>query len=121
VKVAGQEVQVDSQTGQMKELTPEEAQKLAAGLRQEINKSTDGLVPVQQPDGSMTMNIDGRFQNVAVARVNEDGSVSTSCVDNAQSAGEFFGIDPQLIENGTAGNKTGTQKPRVMRSNNQDK
>lgn len=99
VKVAGQDVQVDSQTGQIKELTPEETKKLAAGLKQEINQSTDGLVQVQQPDGSVTMDIDGRFQNVTVARVNDDGTLSESCVDNPKAAGEFFGIDPQLIEN----------------------
>src|SRR6059058_3311787 len=33
VKVAGQNVQIDGQTGQMKPLSPEEAQKLAAGLK----------------------------------------------------------------------------------------
>lgn len=121
VKVAGQEVQVDAQTGQMKELTPEEAQRLAAGLRQEINQSTDGLVPVQQPDGSVTMNLDGRFQNVTVARRNDDGTLSTACVDNPRAAGEFFGIDPQMIENGPDGNRTGVKRPRAVRSSNQDK
>lgn len=121
VKVAGQEVQVDSQTGRMKELTLEEAQRLAGSLRQEINQSTEGLVPVRQADGSVTMNIDGRFQSVTVARRNDDGSLSTACVDNARSAGEFFGIDPQMIENGPDGNRTGVKRPRAVRSTNQDK
>ena len=35
VKVAGQDVQLDTQTGDMKPLTPEEAEKLAAGLKRE--------------------------------------------------------------------------------------
>ena len=99
VKVAGQDIKVDSQTGQIQELTPEEAQKLAAGLKPMLNKSSDGLVTVQHPDGSISMDLQGRFQNVAVARVNKDGTVSQSCVDNPRSAGAFFGIDPKQIEN----------------------
>jgi hypothetical protein len=98
VKVAGQDVQVDGQTGQIKTLTQEEAQKLAAGLGQLVNQSTEGLEQVQHEDGSVSMDLKGRFQNVTVARINQDGTVSESCVDNPQAAGAFFGIDPKLIE-----------------------
>jgi hypothetical protein len=98
VKVAGQDVEVDGQTGQIKPLTPEEAQKLAAGLGEMINQSTEGLEQVQHGDGSVSMDLKGRFQNVTVARVNQDGSVSQSCVDNPRAAGAFFGIDPKVIE-----------------------
>lgn len=98
VKVAGQDVQVDGQTGKIGPLTPEEAKKLAASLTDVVNQSTEGLAQVQHEDGSVSMDLQGRFQNVTVARVNKDGSVTQSCVDNPQAAGEFFGIDPKLIE-----------------------
>jgi hypothetical protein len=98
VRVAGQDVEVDSQTGKIRPLTPEEAQKLAAGLNGMVNQSTEGLEQVQHEDGSVSMDLKGRFQNVTVARVNDDGSISQSCVDNPQAAGAFFGIDPKLIE-----------------------
>ncbi len=97
VKVAGREVQVDSQTGQIKPLSPQEAKELAEGLKVMLNKSTDGLVQVQHEDGSVSMDLEGRFQNVAVARVNEDGTVSQSCIDNPRAAASFFGIDPKLL------------------------
>lgn len=119
VKVAGQDVQVDPQTGRMQELTPEETQKMAAGLKQMVNQSTDGLVQVQHPDGSVSMDLEGRFQNVTVARVNKDGSVSQSCVNNPEAAGAFFGIDPKLIENQPAANE-GRKKPRVSPSQNRN-
>lgn len=96
VKVAGRDVQVDSKTGQIKELTPQEAQQLAEGLKGMFNKSTEGLVTVRESDGSLSMDLEGRFQNVTVARTNEDGSVSQSCVDNPKAAANFFRIDPQL-------------------------
>jgi hypothetical protein len=99
VKVAGQDVQINPQTGDIQPLTPQEAEKLAAGLKPMLNKSTEGLIPVQHADGSMTVDLQGRFRNVTVARVNKDGSVSQSCVDNPRAAGAFFGIDPKLIEN----------------------
>ena len=99
VKVAGQDIKVDTQTGQVPELTPEEAKKLAEGLKPMLNKSSEGLITVQHPDGSMSMDLQGRFQHVTVARVNKDGTVSQSCVDNPQAAAAFFGIDPKLIEN----------------------
>jgi hypothetical protein len=82
----------------MKELTPEETQKMAAGLKKMINQSADGLVQVQHADGTVSMDMEDRFQNVAVARINKDGSLSESCVDNPKAAGEFFGINPKLIE-----------------------
>ena len=55
VKVAGQDVQVDGQTGQIKPLTPQEAQKMAAGLGELVNQSTEGLEQVQHEDGSVSM------------------------------------------------------------------
>jgi len=98
VKVAGQDVKVDGQTGEIQPLTPQEAEKMAAGLATMVNQSSEGLVQVQHSDGSVSMDLEGRFQNVTVARVNKDGSVSTSCVDNPRAAGAFFGIDPRKIE-----------------------
>jgi hypothetical protein len=97
VKVGGRDVQVDPQTGQIKPLTPQEAQELADGLKGMFNKSTEGLVAVREPDGSLSMDLKGRFQNVTVARMNEDGTVSESCVDNPEAAAKFFGIDPKLL------------------------
>lgn len=95
--IGGQTVQIDPQTGQVRPLTPEEARKLAEGLKELANQSTEGLQQVQHPDGSVSMDLQGRFQNVAIAKRNEDGSMSQSCVDNPESGAAFFGIDPKLV------------------------
>lgn len=97
VKVGGRDVQVDPQTGQIQQLTPQEAQQLAEGLKKMLNRSTEGLVEISESDGSVSMDLQGRFQNVTVARTNEDGGVTTSCVDNPQAAANFFQIDPRLL------------------------
>jgi hypothetical protein len=116
VKVAGQEVKVDGQTGQIQELTPEEARKLGAGLKQMVNQSSEGLVQVQHADGSVSTDLEGRFQSVTVARVSKDGSVTQSCVDNPQAAGAFFGIDPNLIEQSNTRPIENKPKPQVLRN-----
>jgi hypothetical protein len=110
VKVAGRDVQVDPQTGQIKPLTPEEAQRLADGLKSMLNKSTDGLVQVPHADGSVAMDLQGRFQNVTLARVNADGTLEKSCVDEPQAAAQFLGIDPRLLGVETKG---GVSQPVV--------
>jgi hypothetical protein len=97
VKVAGQEVQVNPQTGQVRQMTPEQAQRLADSLKTMLNKSSEGLVQEQHPDGSVSMDLQGRFQNVVVARVEADGTVTQSCIDKPKQAASFFGIDPALL------------------------
>src|SRR5688572_25642958 len=98
-RVGDQDIQVNSQTGEIKPLTQEEAQKLANGLAPMLDDSADGLVQVKHTDGSVSMDLQGRFQNVAVARINKNGTVEQSCVDNPRAAAKFFRIDPKLIEN----------------------
>ena len=73
-------------------------EKLAEGLGQLVNQSTEGLAEVHHSDGSVSINLEDRFQNVSVAKVT-DGKLSQSCLDNPQSAGVFFSIDPKLIDN----------------------
>jgi hypothetical protein len=97
-RIAPQDVHLQDQAAQPEQLTDEEARKLAEGLKRLVNQSTEGLVEVQHADGSVSVNLDDRFQNVTVARVNKDGSVAQSCVDNPKAAGAFFGIDPKLID-----------------------
>ena len=97
VKVAGQDVQVDRQTGKLKPLSAQEAQELAEGLKKMVNKSAEGLTEVQHADGSVTMDLEGRFQHVVVAREAEDGSLSMSCVDNPKAAASAIGVDPKLL------------------------
>lgn len=94
---AGGPIPLDPQTGQVRPLTQEEAQQLAAGIKQLVNQSTDGLKSVKHADGSVSMDLQGHFQNVAVAKLDEDGKLTQSCVDNPESAAAFFGINPELV------------------------
>src|SRR5215204_3501248 len=94
---AGQTVAIDRQTGQIRPLTPEEAQRLAEGIKQLVNQSSEGLVEVRHANGGVSMDLQGRFQNVMLARKEADGTVSHSCVNDLEAAADFFEIDPALL------------------------
>ena len=98
-RVGNQDIQIDTQSGEVRPLTTEEAQKLANGLAPMLDDSADGLVQVKHADGSVSMDLQGRFQNVTVARVSAEGALEQACVDNPRAAARFFRIDPKLIEN----------------------
>src|SRR5207248_9982528 len=83
-RVAGQDIQIDTQTGEIKPLTPQEARKLAEGLAPMLDRSKIGLVQVRHADGSVSMDLQGRLQDVVVARINTDGVVEQSCVNNPE-------------------------------------
>lgn len=102
---SGQLVVLDRQTGQTRPLTSEEARRLAEGLKQMLNQSTDGLVQIQHSDGSVEMDLQGHFQNVMLAKKDEDGNITTACVDNVDSAAAFFEIDPALLGSKTPATK----------------
>jgi hypothetical protein len=93
----GQTAGVNVRAGQARPLTPEEARILSEGMKELVNQSTEGLVEVRYADGTASVNLQGHFQNAAVAKLNADGTISQSCVDNADSAAAFFEIDPQLF------------------------
>ena len=88
VEVGGKKIQVNAATLQQGPLTQEQSQQIADALQS--NKSTDGLVQVQHADGTVEMDLQGRFQNVALAKKNDDGSVSQTCVDTPEAASAFL-------------------------------
>ena len=105
----GLTVVIDRKTGQQRPLTPQEARILAEGIKQLVSQSTDGLVQIQHADGSVSMDLQGRFQSVMLAKKEADGTISQSCVDNPESAAAFFEIDPALL--GAAAAPVSKSKP----------
>jgi len=108
LRAGAQQMPLDPQTGQVRPLTQEEAQRMAAGIKQLVNQSTDGLQSVRHADGSVSVDLQGRFQNLAVMKRNDDGTLTESCVDNPKAAAVFFEIDPQLV-----GIPTGPASPKA--------
>ncbi|MGH9557441.1 MAG: post-PEP-CTERM-1 domain-containing protein [Terriglobales bacterium] len=55
-----------------------------------VNRSAEGLQVKTLPNGSKYMDLKGRFQSVAVAKVNPDGTVSVGCVTTETEAEAFL-------------------------------
>ncbi|HEX8501407.1 MAG TPA: hypothetical protein VF659_12565 [Pyrinomonadaceae bacterium] len=88
VEVGGRKLRVNAQTLQQGPLTQEQSEQIADALKD--NKSTEGLVEVRHEDGSVSMDLQGRFQSVTLAKRNDDGTVSTACVDTPEAARSFL-------------------------------
>jgi hypothetical protein len=88
VEVGGKKLRVNAATLQQGPLTQDQSQQIADALQN--NKSTEGLVQVQHADGTIEMDLQGRFQNVMLAKKNDDGSVSEACVDTPEAANAFL-------------------------------
>lgn len=111
VEVGGKKIRVNAQTLQQGPLTQEQSQQMADAL--EGNKSTEGLVEVRHDDGTVTVDLQGRFQNVIMAKRNGDGSVSNACVDTPAAAKSFLKSDATAPTSPTAGGTAAGRKAVV--------
>ncbi len=94
VPFAGQTVAIDRQTGKLRPPTPDEARKLAAGLKNFLSRSDQGLTVVTHPNGTQSVDLQGRFQSVTLAKINRDGSASEKCVTSMREAQAFLAPVP---------------------------
>jgi hypothetical protein len=90
--VATREVIVDQTTGQRRKPTDEEIEALVVQVSALTNRSSEGLTVTKRPDGTQMMDLQDRFNNVALARANEDGTTSVRCVTSMEEAAEFLGL-----------------------------
>jgi hypothetical protein len=66
--------------------------QLDAETREALRRDTDGLVMQHHPDGSVSVNLQGRFQNATILHKDENG-VMTICTDHAHHAQRALDAD----------------------------
>lgn len=76
----------------------EQDRAMAAAIRKLTDQSTEGLVQEFLPDGSVMMDLKGRFQTVPIAQLDEDGNIAVRCVTSLAEANHFFGRDLETGE-----------------------
>jgi hypothetical protein len=113
VEVGGKRLRVNAETLQQGPLSQEQSQQIADAL--EGNKSTEGLVEVQHADGTVEVDLQGHFQNVMMAKKNDDGTVSNACVDTPEAARSFLKSDATAPASPTAGNAAAARKAVVKK------
>jgi hypothetical protein len=75
---------------ELRQPTAAESERLLNELNQMLDQSTEGLVAVPLPEGGEMVDLQGRFQNVALAKVGPDGKVQTECVTTLSEAKDFL-------------------------------
>jgi uncharacterized membrane protein YdfJ with MMPL/SSD domain len=78
---------------ELRQPTAAESEKLLNDLKQMLDQSTEDLVAVPLPDGGEMVDLQGRFQSVALAKVGPDGKVQMECVTTLKEAKEFLEQD----------------------------
>ncbi|MFO0584881.1 MAG: hypothetical protein U0229_21620 [Anaeromyxobacter sp.] len=92
---AAQAAAVDPSTGKLRALTPEEAAALIEA-NPGLSHSTEGLIERPLANGAVALDLQERFMDVALARVDPDGTVSSRCVESPAEAKAFLeGKDPK--------------------------
>jgi hypothetical protein len=81
---------IDPSTGRLRELTSEESVNLSSALSKLLVRSMDGIRITTNSDGSLEADLDGHFMNAVIARVNEDGTVEQTCVEDSGIAFDFM-------------------------------
>ncbi len=89
---AGTSAHIDPETGELI-VAPVDAppvRKLDARMRDQLSQSTEGLEFVTMPDGSIQVDLQGRFQHLNVARIGADGEVTGLCSSQWQQVVDFL-------------------------------
>jgi hypothetical protein len=89
----GLKVAIDPETGRLRKLTSEESRGLGLGLQKMLSRSTEGLQPVYRGNGMVSLDLQGRFMSVSVARISDDGHLETDCVYGLEAAEAFLAGD----------------------------
>jgi hypothetical protein len=88
VNSSGQQAAVDAKSGKLRQPTAEEVKQLTESMA--TNDSVEGLTPATTPDGGIMVDLQGRFQSVAIAKKNPDGSIAQACVESSEQAEAFL-------------------------------
>ena len=70
----------------------------------DLSWSDEGLQEVREPDGTVTVDLEGRYQSISVVRIGEDGRLEEACVASEEERDAFF------AEADNSGNFDGAEK-----------
>ena len=86
----GQQVAADTKNQKVRPPSQEEIQTLLEGMKPYVNQSTEGLQVKRTASGAQYVDLDGRFENLSVAKIGADGKIETECVNNIKDARKFL-------------------------------
>ncbi|MEO5937029.1 MAG: hypothetical protein ABIP81_07430 [Terriglobales bacterium] len=81
---------VNAKTPQFREPARDEIEILLEGMAPYLSTSTEGLQLVRHDNGAISLDLQGRFQNITIARIEADGSIRQRCVTSKEEARQFL-------------------------------
>jgi hypothetical protein len=93
---AGMRAFLDPQTGRLIAPRPLPPQALAALEQARLRRDDSGLAQQILPNGAILVHLQGRFHNLAVARIEPEGDVSTPrCVTSSETARSLLAAEAE--------------------------
>ena len=86
----GMVVTVDPETGQLSMPTAEELATLGVAQDPSLDESDAGLVQVTHPNGAVSIDLQGRFQEYSVVRIAPNGRKVLECVPTRRDAARLM-------------------------------
>jgi hypothetical protein len=83
---AGMVVAIDPETGTVGMPSAEQMKAFDEQMKSSLNQSDVGLEFINHPDGSTSVDLQGRYQSVSIAKIGADGRPQTTCVDTHEAA-----------------------------------
>lgn len=100
---AGLRVYIDPETGEiLDEIPPEARERIERQARERypLNYSHEGLESVTLPDGSVRLDLQGRFRSFQAVRRNDDGELEHLCTQHPGALHRFLRAHPETEETG---------------------
>jgi len=91
---AGMVISLDPETGLLGMPSPEQMQALGLDQSPAYDDSDVGLVEVHHPNGTVSVDLQGRFQEYSVVRITPDGKKIMACVPTRAQAARVLAIPP---------------------------
>jgi hypothetical protein len=86
-----QQAAVDLQTGKLRQPSQDESQQMAEEMRKKYDRSPEKLTVIQMVGGAEVVQLTDDYMDVAVVKLNPDGTLTTSCVQGMKSADKLVG------------------------------
>jgi hypothetical protein len=91
VAAPGMLVGIDPETGLLGMPSPEQVLQLSPSEKTGLLHTDAGLTPVRLPDGTLKLDLQGRYMEYSVVRLDAQGRPRSGCIDDVRALARWLG------------------------------